>query len=86
MTTDLTEVREHITRLRAAGMEYAQIDKAAGLPSRRTYAWHNGRNQRAYAESVNAVLSVPVPCVDCGEPSLANGRWCYDCFRNTRSA
>lgn len=83
--TDLDEVREHINMLLASGMSSAEIARQAGLPTQRIYHWTWGRNKRGKRSNVDAVLAVQVACASCDKPSLANGKWCWECLKSNLS-
>lgn len=93
-TVPAVPVVRHLTGLIRAGMSRRQIAARSALPyTTVAYVLRSGDNGRVFPETADALLAVKVDhvggiyrptCEECGDPSLAGGRWCLMCF-NARS-
>lgn len=81
-----------VRRLLDAGMTVADVARVAGMGRCAIDGWLHGSTARAFQTSYDKILAVEPPsatavepdtptCEECGEPSLAGGRWCWPCYQ-----
>lgn len=78
---DPDRVSAHIERLIGSGWTVRTIAAEVGLAKSTVHYWRTGETRPSRRLSRRVLELTPKSfCEDCGDESLAGGRWCHSCF------